>query len=62
MFYFNPKISIEVCLHHRQATPLYGDGFRYFISRSDRALGHIIDLRLHAFLSNIAHPTQLLAT
>ena len=32
---------------------LYGD--RFIVSRSDRALEHIIDLRRNAFLSNIAH-------
>jgi hypothetical protein len=53
MFYFNPKISIAVCLQHRHATFLYGDEF--IISQSDRALEHIIDLRRNAFLSNIAH-------
>ena len=26
MFYFNPKLSIEVCLYHRHASPLYGGG------------------------------------
>jgi hypothetical protein len=34
MFYFNPKVSIEVCLYHRNVTPVYGDGL--VVSRSDR--------------------------
>ena len=32
--YFNPKVSIEVCLYHRKVTPVYGDGL--VVSRSDR--------------------------
>jgi hypothetical protein len=48
MFHFNPKISIEVCLHHNHAVPLYGDKFI-------KARTAYIDLRLNVFLSNIAH-------
>jgi hypothetical protein len=40
MFHFNPKISIEVCPYHCQATPLYGDGFT--VSRSDGSAYGII--------------------
>jgi hypothetical protein len=49
MFYFNPKVRIEVCLCHRHTIPSYGDSF--IVSRSDRN----IDLRHNAFLSDIAH-------
>jgi hypothetical protein len=48
----HPKISIEVCLYHTHATTLYGDG----------APEHHIDLRLSAFLSNIAHTYATLCT
>jgi hypothetical protein len=48
MFHFNPKISIEVCLRHNQAIPLYGDKFI-------KACTEYVDLCLNLFLSNIAH-------
>ena len=54
MFHFNPKISIEVCPHHSQVTPLYGAGFTVSRSGGSR-VRHDIDLQLDAFLSNIAH-------
>jgi hypothetical protein len=61
MSHFNPKISIEACVHHSHTTPFYGDGF--IASRSDRgALGYDIDLRPNAFLSNIAHTDATLFT
>lgn len=60
MFHFNPKISVEVCPYHSQATPLYGDGFS--VSRSDGSANHDIDLQLDAFLSNIAHVDETLCT
>jgi len=61
MSHFNPKISIEVCVRHSNAIPFKGDGFS--ISRSDRgALEYDIDLRLNAFLSNIAHTDATLFT
>jgi hypothetical protein len=43
MSHFNPKISIEVGVHHSHTTPSYGDGF--IVSRSNRgALGMILIL------------------
>ena len=61
MSHFNPKISIEVCVHHSNAIRLNGD--RYSVSRSDPgAFVYDIDLRLNAFLSNIAHTDATLFT
>jgi len=61
MFHFNPKISIEVCPHHSQVTPLYGDGFTVSRSGGSR-VRHDIHLQLDAFLSNIAHADATLCT
>jgi hypothetical protein len=52
-----PKMSIEVGVHHSHTTPSYGDGF--IVSRSNRgALGMNIDLNVRSNISARACPSS----